>query len=111
MRRGRPCEYLALDELDEVLHLPLHFLHAFAHVQNDGNTRDVNAQVAGKAEYEFEPLNILIRVKARIALSTRRLEQTFTLVKTKGLRMNAIHLGNRRDHVGALFASFHKRSF
>src|ERR1700741_4309489 len=43
---------LLLDVLYEFLDLALHFFHAFAHLQNDCHTRDVDAEIAGEGENE-----------------------------------------------------------
>src|SRR5262249_42949288 len=108
MACSRARKHLALNKFHEVLHLPLHLFHAFAHVQNDGDAGNVYTEIAGETKNEFEPLKILIGIETSVPLSSRRLEESFAFIQEKRLGMNAVHLGNSLDHVRALFASLHK---
>src|SRR5208282_3604639 len=69
-------EHLGTHVFDEGLHLAVHLFHALAHLQDDGDAGDVDAEVAGEVENELEPLQIFIGVEAGVALGARRLEQT-----------------------------------
>src|ERR1700685_1367812 len=99
-------KHFLLDKLHELLHLPLHFFHALAHLQDDRHPRNVHGQIAGQSEDELQPLQVFLGVEAGVAFGPRRLEQSFALVKAQRLRMNAIHLSHRRDHVCALRFTF-----
>src|SRR4029077_1877073 len=63
---------------------------------------DIYAQVAGQGENKLQALQVFVSVQARVALGPGRLEQAFALVEAQSLRMDAIHLCDRRDHVRAL---------
>src|SRR5271163_4206986 len=91
-----------LDVLHEILDLMLHFFHALAHLQNNSNAADVYSQIARQRQNEFKPLQIFIGVKPSVAFGATGLEKPFALVQTQSLRMNLIHLSDRRDHVRAL---------
>ena len=62
-----------LQILHEVLNLPLHLFHAFAHLQDDRNPADVHTQVPRQVQNELEPLQVFIRVEPGIALGPGRL--------------------------------------
>lgn len=64
-----PSDDLLPDHSHKFLHLPLHLLHAFAHLQDDGNTGDVYSQIASEIQNELESLEILISVKACVPFS------------------------------------------
>src|SRR5262249_4662065 len=98
--------YFLLNEADEFLHLPVHLFHALPHLQDDGDSGNVYAQVASQGQNEFQPLQTFFSIETGIALGARGLQQSFTLIKTKGLRMNAVHLSHRRDHVRAFGFAF-----
>jgi len=100
-----------LHKADKLLHFAVHVFHAFPHRQDDGNAGDIYAQVSSQVENELQPLQIFFRIKARVAVGARGLEQAFTLVKTQRLRMDAVHLRYGGDHVSALGFAFsrHKR--
>src|SRR5262245_43215314 len=91
---------LAIQRRDELLNLTLHLAHLFAHVENNLHAREIHAEIAREMQNHLEPLDVLGRVKPRVAFAARRLEQAFTLVQTQRLRMNLVLLGDRRDHVG-----------
>src|SRR6185503_8012769 len=99
-------EHFLLNVLHEILNLALHLLHALPHLQNDRDPADVHTQIARQVENELKPLQILVRVKTRIPVGAGWLKQPFALIQPQGLRMNAVHLGHRRDHVGSLRSTF-----
>src|SRR6266700_376726 len=55
--------HLLLDGFHEILDLPLHFFHALAHLQDDGDPADVYAQIACQIQDELEALQIVVGVK------------------------------------------------
>src|SRR5258707_414342 len=59
--------HFLLDGLHEILNLPLHFFHALAHLQDDGNAADVYAQIACQIQNELQALQIFVRVESRVA--------------------------------------------
>ena len=70
------------------------FLHALAHLQDDGHAADVHSRIAGQRQNKFQALQILIGVEARVAFGTGGFEQAFAFVKAQGLGMDAIHFGD-----------------
>jgi len=76
--------------LDELLDLALHLLHFLAHVEDDLYARKVYAEVARQFEDYFQPLQVFVCIKARIAVATRRLQQSLAFVQSERLRMNLI---------------------
>src|SRR5947209_12179244 len=75
-------------------HLVIHLFHPLLHIEDDGDARHVDAEIAREGQDEFEALQVLLGVHARVALSARRLEEAFTLVEPQRLRMNGIHLSD-----------------
>src|SRR4051794_13532870 len=47
----------------------------------------------------FQPLHVFRSVEPRIAVTPRWLQQAFAFIEPEGLRMDAVLLGHRRDHV------------
>src|SRR5271166_4499626 len=88
---------LAADKFDERFHLRLHLSHFVAHIENDFDAREVDAQFARQVEDHFEPLEVFVRVKTRIALRTRRLQQADALVEAQRLRMKLVKLSDGAD--------------
>src|SRR5580704_3046643 len=102
-------EYFLLDVFHEILDLTLHLFRTLAHLQDDGDPADVYTQVAGQGKNKFQPLQVFVGIKPGVTFSARGLEQTFTLIESQGLRMNLVHLGDRRDHVSSFgFALGHQ---
>src|SRR5260370_28799986 len=89
--------------------LAVDLFHALAHLQDDGNGADVDAQIARQRKNELQPLQIFFRIKAGVALGARRFEQALPLIEAQGLRMYLIHLSHRADHVRALGFAFFPR--
>ena len=98
-----------LDVLHELLDLALHLLHALAHLQDDRHARDVDAQIARQRKNELQPLQIFVGIEARVTFGARGFEQAFALIEPQRLGVDAVHLGNRRDHVGSLGFSLRHR--
>ncbi len=101
---AQPLHHFALDVLHELVHLELHLLDAAAHVQDDLDAREVDAEIARQREDRFQLLEILIRAQAGVALRARRLEQPFALVEAERLRVDVVALRHRADHVVGLAA-------
>src|SRR5207245_10408252 len=96
----------------EVVAMPVHRLHAVAHLQDGSDAADVHAEVAGKIEDEFEALQVLVGIETRVAFGAGGVEQTLALIETQSLTMDAVHFCNSRNHVGAFGAAFgHCRKF
>ena len=53
---------LGIQAADELLDLPLHLAHLFAHIENDLDARQVHAQIARKMQDHLQPLEIAIRI-------------------------------------------------
>ena len=68
LRLMHPVQHLRPHVLDEPLHLPVHLLHALAHLQHNRNPRDIHAQIARQIQNELQPLDVLIRVQPRVSL-------------------------------------------
>ena len=103
-RSGRllhAAKHLVAHIADEVLHVRVHLLHAFAHLQDDGNAGDVDPKIPGKVQDELQPFQILIRVEPGVPFRARRTQQPLPLVEAQRLRMNGIHLRHGGDHVRA----------
>jgi hypothetical protein len=94
-------DHLGADVLDEVLHLLIHGFHALAHLQDDGDAGDVDAEIAGEVEDELEALEVFVGIEAGVAFGAGGLEEAFALVEAERLGMDVVHLGYGRDHVGA----------
>src|SRR5215469_2357173 len=97
---GPKSDFL-LYKADKLLHLPVHFFHALAHLQNDRDSGNVHSQIAGQVQDELQPLQVVFGIEARVAFGSGRFEQTLALVETQRLRVNAVHLRHRRDHESA----------
>src|SRR5215472_99411 len=91
---------------DKLLHLPVHLFHALAHLQNDRDSGNVHAQIAGQVQDELQPLQVVFGIEARIAFGSGRFKQTLALVETQRLRVNAVHLRHCRDHESAFGLTF-----
>src|SRR6185437_7168643 len=102
MLRARPVRQFEVQGLYELLDLLLHRLHLLPHVQNDLDAGEIHAEIPGEMENDFEPVEVFIGIKPRVAIAAAGLEQTLALVKTKRLRVDAILLGDRRDHISGL---------
>src|SRR5687767_4818643 len=92
--------------LEESLELALHGIHFFAHVENDLDTCEVNAKVAGQREDELETFQIGIFIKARITDRPGRLQQSLAFIQTQRLRMDVVKLRDSADRV-SFDLSFH----
>src|SRR5437016_13475329 len=94
-----------LNEFRESLHLPLHLPDLLAHVQYDFDAGEVDAHLASEGQNHFQPFEVGIRVETSIALRSRGLEEPYALVEPQRLRVQAIELGYRADHISraALF--------
>src|SRR5215472_11598459 len=108
MRRHHPRQLL-LHDLRELAHLLLHLDHFLAHVQNNFNSRQVHAHVARQGQNHFEPLEVRIRVEARVPLRTRRLQQADALIQPQRLRMQLVKLRHGADHISRLGPFFRSR--
>src|ERR1700685_4064048 len=98
----KSARHLAAHEMRERLHLRLHLCHLVAHIQNNFDPRQVHAQLARQIQNHLEPLQVLIRIKPRISLRTRRRQQSYALVQAQCLRMQLVQLRHRADHVTGL---------
>jgi hypothetical protein len=47
-----PRKYLLLNVLHKIMNLPLYLFHALSHLQDNGNSADVHAQITRVAEHE-----------------------------------------------------------
>ncbi len=74
------------------LDLALHFGHLLAHVQDDLDTGQVYAHIAREFQDHFQPLQVVVSIKPRVALAARRLQQPFALVKAQRLRVDTVLL-------------------
>ena len=110
-QRHQPClglgllhtgEHFGAHKVDEPLHLPVHLLHALAHLEDDCDSRNIHAQIPRQVQDELQPLQVLIGIEPRIAVRPRRPQQSLALIQSQRLRMNRIHLRHRRDHIRAL---------
>src|ERR1700683_3259715 len=99
---------LAAHKMDERFHLLLHVRHFVTHVEDHFDSGEVNAQVAGQRKDHLETLQVLVGVKARIALRARRRQKASAFVKAEGLRVKFVQLRNRTNHVTSLglFSTF-----
>ena len=68
------------------------------HAQDDFHAGEVDAEVARQREDHFELADLVLSVQTRVAGGARRLDQPFTLIQTKSLRMDVVSLGDHRDH-------------
>ena len=59
---------LALDEVHELIDFELHGFDFAPHVQDDLDSREVDAKVTGQREDRLELLEIVLRVEPRVAL-------------------------------------------
>ena len=84
----------AVEGAEEILNLMLHLGHFLAHVENNFDARQVDAQVASEVENDFEPLQIVVGIQAGVAVTTRRLQQTFPLLEPESLRVKAVLFGH-----------------
>jgi hypothetical protein len=71
-------------------------------LQDDRHARDVDPKIARERKDELQPFQIFIRIETCVAFSARGFEQAFAFVEAQRLGVDAIHLGDRRDHVGSL---------
>ena len=79
-----------LDVLHELVDLALHLLDLPAHVEDDLDAGEVDAEIAGQRQNRFELLEVLFRVEARVAVGARRLQQPFALVQAQRLRVDVV---------------------
>src|SRR5947207_13609809 len=93
-----------LQILEEAFEFALHGVHFLTHVEDDFHAGEINAEVSGEGEDDFEPLEIAVRVKTRVALGPRRFQQSFALIKPQRLRMDLelFRHGTDRKGFGAL---------
>jgi hypothetical protein len=68
--RPSPRQHFLLDGFHEILDLILHFFHALAHLQDDGDAADVHAEIARQVQNEFQPLQVFVGVEASVAFGT-----------------------------------------
>jgi hypothetical protein len=61
--------------IHELVDLALHLLDLPAHVQDDLDAGEVDAEIAGQRQDGLELLEILFRVEPRVAVGARRLQQ------------------------------------
>lgn len=87
---------------DKLLHLPLHFFHFLAHIQNDFDAREVDPQLTGELQDDFEAFEILIGIETGVAVASGGTEEALTFVQTQRLRVDVVPFGNGRDHVRGL---------
>src|SRR5215204_6889943 len=98
------ARHLALDIVHELIHLALHLFDFAPQVEDDFHTGEIHTEIARQRENRLELFEILLRVQARIAFGSRRLEQALTLVQAQCLRMDIVLLRHRADHVVRLAA-------
>src|ERR1700723_1302253 len=98
----KSTRHFAAHKMRERFHLRLHLGHLVAHVQNNFDARQINAQLARQIQNYLEPFQVLIRVQPRVALRARGREQSHALVQTQRLRMQLVQLRYRADHVTGL---------
>ena len=72
--RAGPIRQFVVQGLNELLDLLLHGLHLLPHVQNDLDPGEIHAEVPGEMENDFEPVEILIGIEARIAVAAAGLD-------------------------------------
>ena len=90
---------LAFHVVDELVDLELHRFNLAAHVENDLDSRQVDAEVAGERENRLELFEVLFGIQAGIALGAGRLQQSLALVQAQRLRVDVVLLRHRADHV------------
>ena len=90
---------------DELLDLRLHVAHLFAHVQDDLDAGEIDAEIAGEVKDHLQAFQVLGGVEARVAFAARRLEQALALVEAERLRMDLILLRDRRRSCMRLWIS------
>src|SRR4051794_35012168 len=74
-RRPRaPCHQLAIQGSDEFLDLRLHLAHLLAHVEDDLHASQIYAEIAREVQNYLQPLEIVLRVEARVAVAAGGLE-------------------------------------
>src|SRR6185369_1190143 len=83
----------------ELVDLRLHLLHLAAHVQDDLDAGEVDAEIAREVQDHLELAEVVLGVEARVAVGARRLEEPLALVEAKGLGVDAVGLGHHADHV------------
>src|SRR5271168_1802287 len=99
------ARHFAAHKMGERFHLRLHLRHLVAHVQNNFDAGEIHAQFERQIQNHFQPLQVLVGVQPRIALRTRRRQQSHALVQAQRLRMQLVQFRYRADHVTG-FGSF-----
>src|SRR5690348_13649706 len=102
-RRGHAGELL-LDDAGEFRHLLFHFDELLAHVENDFDTGEVHAHIAGESQNYVEAFEIGVGVEPRVSLRTGRFEKPYAFVKAERLRMELVELRHGADHVAGFGA-------
>jgi len=67
--------------------------------QDDFDAREVEAEFSGQPLDQAQPLQVGLRVEARVSARPVRADETLVLVDPQRLRMHADELGGDRDHV------------
>src|SRR5688572_30605436 len=83
----------------ELVDFALHLLDLAAHVEDDFDPGEVDAEISRQREDRLELLEVFFRIQPRIAVGTRRLQQPFALVEAQRLRMDVVLLRHGADHV------------
>jgi hypothetical protein len=65
---------LIVDKRDYIFHLLLQLLHLFPHVENDFHAGEIDAELAGKSQYDLKPLEIILRIEPGIPVTPGRLQ-------------------------------------
>jgi len=91
--------HFVTNEVGESFHLRLHLGHFVAHVENNFDAGEIDAEFAGEIEDDFEAFEIFVGVEARVALGARGLQQADTLIEAERLRVEFVDLRDRADHV------------
>src|SRR5580704_7912331 len=77
--RARAIRQFVIEALDKFFDLPLHGLHFGAHVQDDFDARQIDAEIARQMQNHFEPFEIFVGVEPRVPVAAAGLQQAFTL--------------------------------
>ena len=81
-------QHLRTHIVHKTLHLPVHLLHALAHLQNDRDAGDIDPEVARQIQDELEAFQVFVGIEARVSLGPGGFQQPFPLVKPEGLRVD-----------------------
>src|SRR5262245_53979024 len=75
----------------------MHLLHPMLHVEDDLDSGEIDAEMAGQGQDDLEPLDGVRVVEPRVAFRPGRAQQAFPLVHAEGLGMDPVFFGDRPD--------------